>query len=241
MFKQFLSILTIGFLLSSVALAGGVPLGEGGSSGNAPDINVGKPGVKINSVPQSIFDMNSKLTPGIILEGALNKFAPANDDDQTDIDDVEDQDDQDLSDDDTVNDVDDADDQDLDIDDSADDDDSADADESDDTSIDGDLDGDGVTGEDDCNDGDASVYTGATEDCEDLIDNDCDGDVDSADVDCIVADLVPEGTTDGSASGADPSGGCSLSSANNPNQMASLLVLVMTALLGVRLTKKIAK
>ncbi len=40
-----------------------------------------------------------------------------------------------------------------------------------------DLDGDGHPAEEDCNDGDAAIYPGATEIC-DFVDNDCDGEVD---------------------------------------------------------------
>ncbi len=50
-----------------------------------------------------------------------------------------------------------------------------------------DGDGDGWSPADgDCDDGDASIYPGATEICDGLADDDCDGDWDGADDDCVV-------------------------------------------------------
>ena len=56
-----------------------------------------------------------------------------------------------------------------------------------------DADGDGYCVEDDCDDSDASVNPGASENCSDGIDNDCDGQVDSADSDCGGTSCSPVG------------------------------------------------
>ena len=54
-----------------------------------------------------------------------------------------------------------------------------------------DNDGDGYFldgyGYQDCDDNDASVNPGATEDCSDGIDNDCDGQIDANDLDCVMS------------------------------------------------------
>ena len=66
-----------------------------------------------------------------------------------------------------------------------------------------------ANGQDDCDDLNAAVHPGATEDCQDGIDNDCDGKTDSDDPDCT------ENCTDMDGDGYGVGGGCLLEDCND--------------------------